>query len=70
MNVYVWERIERASNNYHPQGGVVVFANTLEEAIDMAAQKGALIANDELPDEIRTTKGKKAIYIMPDAGCC
>lgn len=70
MNVYVWERIDKASGNYHEEGGVVVFAKTLERAIELASSKGATIRADEAPDEVRKTSGKEAVYIMPDAGCC
>jgi hypothetical protein len=66
----MWHRIDNATNNYHPEGGVVVFANTEERARDIARLQGADIAPDEAPDEVRKTQGKEAVYIMPDAGCC
>lgn len=70
MNIYVWSRIDDATSNYHTEGGIVVFANTLERAIELAKENGAMIRDDEKPDEVRKTSGREAIYIMPDAGCC
>ena len=75
MKVFVWERVSKCSGNYHEEGGVVVFAETLERAIQLAnAQRGCSIKADEFPDDIRTIvkadPGEEAVYIMPDAGCC
>ena len=71
MNVYVWKRIENATHNWHSEGGVVVFANTLERTVELAASNGADInIEEEPPDEVRKTVGKEMVYIMPDAGCC
>lgn len=70
MNVYVWKRIDQAADRYHEEGGVVVFAETLARAVELAAEQGALIRANEIPDEVRETFGKEAVYIMPDAGCC
>jgi len=70
MKVFVWNRIENASNHWHPEGGVVVFAETMDRAVQLAKEAGADIRMDESPDEIRETTGNEKVYIMPDAGCC
>jgi hypothetical protein len=71
MKVYVWNRIEAATNSYHSEGGVVVFAWCEERARELAASNGAHIGDFELPDEVRdVAQGGEAVYIMPDAGCC
>ena len=70
MKVFVWERIDHASDSYHEEGGVVVFAETLERAVELAATKGSEIQETEAPDTIRESEGEEAVYIMPDAGCC
>lgn len=72
MKVFVWERVRRCSTSYHPEGGVVVFAATLDEARDLAnGEAGCRIEEDEQPDEIRDcADGPKRVFIMPDAGCC
>lgn len=72
MNIYIWNRVEHATNSWHPEGGVVVFADTLEEAIYLAnAKDGCEIKGEEKPDEVRAcSEGEKKVFIMPDAGCC
>lgn len=75
MKVFVWARIDHATDNYHREGGVVVFAATEAEARELAAQQGAHIRDTEKPDDVRTltTLGrpkKPKVYIMPDTGCC
>ena len=73
MKVFVWERIKRASSNYHSEGGVVVFAETEERARELANESGweCTIAADELPDEVReVVGGEEKMFIMIDAGCC
>lgn len=72
MNVYIWERVEECTGRYHCEGGVVVFADNLDEARLLAnSEKGCNIKHNEQPDDIRAVDGgKKIVYIMPDAGCC
>jgi hypothetical protein len=71
MKVFVWQRIDKATTSWHPEGGVVVFAENEARARQLALNQGALIREDEKPDEVRNvTSGKEAVYIMPDAVCC
>jgi len=72
MKVFVWERIEKCSDSYHPEGGVVVFAETEERARLIAKEKtDCEISINEKPDDIREVLGgEEKVYIMPDAGCC
>lgn len=72
MNVYIWNCVEKCSSSYHSDGGVVVFADNLEEARGLAnKQPGCSIRIDENPDEVRScTDGEKRVFIMPNAGCC
>ena len=71
MKVFVWERVEHCTDNYHSEGGVVVFAETESRARELAYLKGCKIESNELPDDVREVQGgSEAVYIMPDAGCC
>jgi hypothetical protein len=72
MKVFVWKRIDEATDNYHTEGGVVVFAESLERAMELAnAIAGCSIKESEKPDEIRNVDGdSEAVYIMRDTGCC
>jgi hypothetical protein len=72
VKVFVWKYIEQCSPNYHPEGGVVVFADSLAEAMDMANKlPGCSVKEADAPDEARDcADGNKKVFIMPDAGCC
>lgn len=81
MKVFVWKWLPVVSDNWHSDGGLVVFAETLERAKELAAMNGVRWEpkQDEPveewnrldPDEIRSVEGGvEAVYIMPDAGCC
>lgn len=64
--------MHKCSDNYHSAGGVVVFADTIEEARELANKtEGCDITDAEQPDEFRQcADGEKKVFIMPDAGCC
>jgi len=72
MKVFIWEEVDQATDSFHPEGGVVVFAETLEKAIELAnKENGCNIASNCEPDEIREViGGEEKVYIMPNAGCC
>lgn len=72
MKVFVWKRIKKATYHHHPEGGVVVFADSLARAIELAEIAGAFFeVSEQQPDEVRECDGyKESVYIMPDAGCC
>lgn len=82
MNLYLWNRIDKCTGNYHPEGGVVVIAETAEEARKLFKLKqkynswggytNCEIRADEIPDLIVTLcdNVKKEVFIFPDAGCC
>jgi hypothetical protein len=72
MKVFIWEYVEHCSDNYHSDGGVVVFADDETEARNLAnSQKGCSIKTDEMPNYVcECIGGEKKVFIMPDAGCC
>ncbi len=70
MKVFVWSYVAHATDSYHSEGGVVVFAETIERARELAAAAGAKIGAHEAADEVRDTTEEEACYIMPNAGCC
>lgn len=72
MKVFVWERISTATDRYHSEGGLVVFAETEGRARELAnARIGCYLQPEEAPDDVRdVTGGEESVYIMQDAGCC
>lgn len=73
MKIFIWERVENATSNYHSGGGVVVVAETLEQAMSMAEEHGVRFGDEydtapialELSDE-----QEPRVFVFPDAGCC
>ena len=72
MKVFVWEQADHVTDNWHPEGGLVVFAETEERARELAnAESGCELRPDEAPDEVRDVAGgEEKVFVMPDAGCC
>jgi hypothetical protein len=72
MKVFVWWRAEHVTDSWHPEGGLVVFAETEERARELAnAESGCELKPEEVPDEVRdVADGAEKVFIMPDAGCC
>jgi hypothetical protein len=72
MKVFVWEDISNLTDNYHSDGGLIVFAETVERAIEMAIEQGVTFHESELTaDDVRIVGGgEEKVYIMPNAGCC
>ena len=72
MKVFVWDRVDKCSDNYHCDGGVVVFAATESRAREIAnAVEGCEIKDTEHPSEVRDcAAGAERVFIMPNAGCC
>lgn len=70
MKIFIWHRIEHATDNYHPEGGVVAIARDLDRAVQLAAGKGATI--DKTPDRTLDVHDSTAeeVFIFQDAGCC
>jgi hypothetical protein len=72
MKVFVWEDISNLTDNYHSDGGLIVFAETAERAIELAIEHGVSFHESELTaNDVRIVEGgEEKVYIMPNAGCC
>jgi hypothetical protein len=76
MKVFIWERIEKLTDNYHSDGGLVVVAANLQRAVELAEAEGVEFSKgdyDELtPSNVYNTddSAKEKVFIFPDAGCC
>ena len=71
MKVFIWD-VAQCSDNYHSDGGVVVFAETEERARELAnAEPGCEIQPDEMPHYVRDVlDGDEHVEFFPNAGCC
>lgn len=72
MRVFIWEKVNQCSNNYHSEGGVVVIADNLKRAVEIANQvQGCDIQSSEMPDDVYSIiADEEKVFIFPDAGCC
>lgn len=71
--IYIWRRIERATDNYHREGGVVIVAESLEKALELSKSVNSLkIASHETPDMEMELLGDPpdSVVVFPDKGCC
>jgi len=71
MKVFIWEDLDEVSDNYHTGGGLVIIAESLDDAVAIVADKKH-IKIDKPPTRIigcADTEEKK-VYVFPDAGCC
>ena len=72
MKIFIWDRVNQCSDNYHPEGGVAVIAESLQRAVEIANQlNGCNIQKNEMPDDVYEIKSdEEKVFIFPDAGCC
>jgi len=81
MKMYLWERLDQVSENYHCEGGLVVIAKDKKEVKKLIKAKNE--AEEWGPDiEIKDEEWKDVkifemnennnpeIFYFPDAGCC
>jgi hypothetical protein len=76
MKVFIWERIQKLTDNYHSDGGLVVVAANLQRAVELAEAEEVEFSKgdyDELtPSNVYNTddSAEEKVFIFPDAGCC
>ena len=78
MKAFLWKGIEEVSDNYHTDGSVLIEAETLERARELARikgwreeDKGPMVGIDAEPDLILDSPSKEEkVWVFPDAGCC
>lgn len=66
MRSFVWQRIDKLTDNYHEDGGLLIIAESLEKAYAM--EPSALGIKPDFDYECEDQLVKKIIF--PDAGCC
>jgi len=76
LKLYLWEYVDHVSDNWHPEGGLVVIAEDMKRAMELIYIEGCIkLSSKELEEVIiydlnplKTYEEK--IYVFPDAGCC
>lgn len=74
MKVFIWDYVEKLTDNYHSDGGLVVIADNEQDARIIAMERGVVFKGDE---ELKTYKlddthlgMENEVFIFPNAGCC
>ena len=73
--MYLWERLDDVTDYYHREAGIVVLADSFDEA------KKKILEETErktVPqphfvfclDESKETNPAQDLFVFPDAGCC
>lgn len=75
MKAFLWYNIDVASLSWHTEGSVLVEAETLsrarEIAVIMDGKKAVKMSVDGEPDAVFESSSKEEkIWVFPDAGCC
>ena len=70
--IWIFEYLEKVSNNYHEGGGLVVVSSNLEQAkFDVKAQKDIEVSDEDWSNALAgKTDLPKRIIVFPDSGCC
>ena len=74
MKIYVFERIDKCSDNYHEEGGLVVIAKDVEHAKKLLKSDDSITVTDKEWGEVESfalaDNVEPKFWVMPDAGCC
>lgn len=66
MNIYIWERIDELTDNYHAAGGLVIIAESEERCKELEPK-----IKDQKPDRAFVTNAIiEEVFVFPNAGCC
>jgi hypothetical protein len=72
MKMFIWEREEKVTDNYHDEAGIAVIAATLERAQIMIIEYSKGAWRSSTPQNSYDLEGspEEKLFIFPDAGCC
>lgn len=75
MQLYIFQRIEKASTNSHEKGGLCVIATDIDHVKKLVDEsEGAIrLTEDEINKVVAYPlkgKHKAKVFVFPDAGCC
>ena len=61
--VFIWEHLENVTRSYHSQGGLVVLAESLERAIELAQENGVVFSGGELTPDVILSSDSEGEYV-------
>lgn len=71
--IFIFQRLNQVSYNYHSEGGLVIIADDKEDAIRLIADDKDIQITEKEWEKVciyETTSEEKRYWVMPDAGCC
>ena len=74
MKIFIFEYIDKCSNNYHDGGGLVIIAKDTSHAKELIRKEPFIEVTVKEWEKVETfiLLGNETpkIWTMPDAGCC
>lgn len=81
MKAFLWHEVESVTAQYHPGGSVLIVAESIERAREIAVFRdwstsaGALVDMkmplEAEPDLVLQAEGQpEKVWVFPNAGCC
>lgn len=79
MKAFLWHNINKVSDNYHANGSVLIEAETVERARELAVFRAGYgdqktteqMDVDRDPDAVFDSPSTtEHVWVFPDAGCC
>lgn len=71
MKAFIWHEIKSVSDNYHQEGSVLIIAESIERARQLAFDDGNISGVDSDPDFIFDANNyEEKVVAFPNAGCC
>jgi hypothetical protein len=70
MKLFLWDRLDKVSGNYHTEGGLVIIANSLEGAKILASSDEKIVIDREPTLTLNTDATEPQVFVFENAGCC
>ena len=77
MKAFVFENVDKVSENYHEGGGLFIIAESEEQAKELIEKEKYIEVTDKEWETVltfdldeREKQYNKSIIVFPDAGCC
>lgn len=72
MKLYIWHRADEVTNCWHEEAGIVVLAETLEQAMERATLACFPKPRSEPlpPPDLVHDLSVPDCWVFPDSGCC
>lgn len=74
MKVFIFESINQVTSSWHPEGGLVIVAQSKERAKEMISASKDISVTESEWEKVVVIETKyneeERIIVFPDAGCC